>query len=195
MEGWTFRYEDFDPEKEGLREALCTLGNGFFATRGAAPESQADGVHYPGTYLAGGFNRLGTVVSGRVVENEDLVNWPNWLPLTFRIDGGNWLDVRQVELLDYAQELNLKTAELTRTLHFRDPQGRETKVRQQRIVHMLQPHLAAQALEIEPVNWSGTVDVRSALDGLPVGGVSPVVEMGGVCNLFYVAERKEGRIR
>ena len=38
-------------------------------------------------------------------------------------------------------------------------------------------------------------DVRSALDGLPVGGVSPVVEMGGACNLFYVAERKEGRIR
>ncbi|MDF1555987.1 MAG: SurA N-terminal domain-containing protein [Deferrisomatales bacterium] len=38
-------------------------------------------------------------------------------------------------------------------------------------------------------------DVRGALDGLPVGGVSPVVEMGGACNLFYVADRKEGRIR
>ena len=35
-------YEDFNPEQEGLREALCTLGNGYFATRGAAPESSAD---------------------------------------------------------------------------------------------------------------------------------------------------------
>lgn len=40
-----------------------------------------------------------------------------------------------------------------------------------------------------------STDVRSALEGLPVGGVSPVVEMGGSCNLFYVAERKDGRIR
>jgi peptidyl-prolyl cis-trans isomerase SurA len=38
-------------------------------------------------------------------------------------------------------------------------------------------------------------DVRVALEGLPEGGVSPVVEMRGACNLFYVAERKEGRIR
>ena len=46
-------YEGFDPEREGLREALCTLGNGRFATRGAAPEARADDVHYPGTYAAG----------------------------------------------------------------------------------------------------------------------------------------------
>lgn len=40
-----------------------------------------------------------------------------------------------------------------------------------------------------------SADVRAALEGVPVGGVSPVVEMGGACNLFFVAERKEGRIR
>jgi trehalose/maltose hydrolase-like predicted phosphorylase len=45
-------------------------------------------MHYPGTYLAGGYNRLVSEVAGRKVENEDLVNMPNWLPLTFRIDDG-----------------------------------------------------------------------------------------------------------
>ena len=25
---WTFSYEGFDPDEEGLREALCALGNG-----------------------------------------------------------------------------------------------------------------------------------------------------------------------
>ena len=43
-------------------------------------------VHYPGTYLAGGYNRLRTDIAGRSVENEDLVNFPNWLALTFRIE-------------------------------------------------------------------------------------------------------------
>jgi trehalose/maltose hydrolase-like predicted phosphorylase len=49
MTAWTLAYDGFDPASEGLREALCTLGNGYFATRGAAPESSADDVHYPGT--------------------------------------------------------------------------------------------------------------------------------------------------
>ena len=79
-------YEGFDPALEGRREALFTLGNGYFATRGAAAEAVADGVHYPGTYLAGGYNRLTTGIAGRAVENEDLVNWPNWLPLAVRPD-------------------------------------------------------------------------------------------------------------
>ena len=43
---WTLHYENVAPRHEGPREALCALGNGYFATRGAAPESHADGVHY-----------------------------------------------------------------------------------------------------------------------------------------------------
>ena len=34
MNDWTLSYEGYDPSEEGLREALCTLGNGYFATRG-----------------------------------------------------------------------------------------------------------------------------------------------------------------
>src|SRR5690606_2787372 len=69
---WSLVYEGFDPAWEGVRETLCALGNGYFTTRGATPWSSADGVHYPGTYLAGGYNRLRTEVAGRTVENEGL---------------------------------------------------------------------------------------------------------------------------
>ena len=95
---WTLTYDGWDPGQQPLREALCTLGNGFFATRGAAEESEAGGPHYPGTYLAGGYNRLESEVAGRIIENEDLVNWPNWLCLSFRIEGGPWFDLSAVEL-------------------------------------------------------------------------------------------------
>jgi hypothetical protein len=30
---WTLTYDRFDPGHEGLREALCTLGNGYLATQ------------------------------------------------------------------------------------------------------------------------------------------------------------------
>ena len=49
---WSLVYEGFDPAREGIREALCALGNGYFATRGAAAWARADDIHYPGTYLA-----------------------------------------------------------------------------------------------------------------------------------------------
>ena len=65
MSDWELLYEGFDPAQQGLRETLCTLGNGYFATRGAAPDALAGEVHYPGTYLAGGYNRLTTEVAGR----------------------------------------------------------------------------------------------------------------------------------
>ena len=120
---WSLRYDGFDPGREGLREALCTLGNGFFATRGAAPESVADGVHYPGTYVAGLYDRRSTELAGRTVENESLVNVPNWLPLTFSIDGGPWFDLGSVEILEYSQDLDLRRATLTRTVRIRDPEG------------------------------------------------------------------------
>ena len=45
---WTLVYDDFDPGRQGLREALCALGNGYFVTRGALPEAKADEVNYPG---------------------------------------------------------------------------------------------------------------------------------------------------
>ncbi len=164
-DAWSLVYHGFDPKAEGLREALCTLGNGYFATRGAAPEASDDGVHYPGTYVAGCYNRLKTEIAGRDVWNEDLVNVPNWLPLTFRPEGGEWFDLRDVELLDYRQELHLATGELRRALRYRDSGGRETSVASRRFVHMAHPHLAAVETTIEPLNWSGTLDVRSALDG------------------------------
>jgi alpha,alpha-trehalase len=165
MNTWRFVYEGFDPEEEDLREALCTLGNGYFATRGASAEAEADEIHYPGTYLACGYNRLETEIAGRVIENEDLVNLPNWLPLTFRIDQGEWFQLRSTEILSYRQELDIRKGILLRTVRFRDAHGRQTTMRNRRLVHMGNPHLAAQETTLSAENWSGELEILSALDG------------------------------
>ncbi|GAB3017337.1 trehalose-phosphatase [Mycobacterium bourgelatii] len=162
---WEFTYEGYDPEAEKLREALCTLGNGYFATRGAAPESKAGAFHYPGTYAAGIFNRLFDDVDGITIDNESLVNLPNWLALTFRVDGGSWFDIDSVELLSYRQVLDLRGAVLTREVRFRDDAGRTSSLTQQRFVAMHMPHVAALTTTISPEDWSGTIEIRSTLDG------------------------------
>ncbi|MFB9834269.1 glycoside hydrolase family 65 protein, partial [Actinoallomurus acaciae] len=161
---WYVVYQEFEPAGERLREALCTLGNGYFATRGAAPEASAGTVHYPGTYIAGCYDRLSSRVSGHTVVNEDLVNAPNWLPLTFRAQDGHWFAPGRFHLLDYRQELDLRRGLLRRWLRYRDDAGRVTAVDQRRLVSMDDPHLAAMLTTIRAENWSGSLEVRSGLD-------------------------------
>jgi len=169
---WSLCYEDVEPRREGLREALCTLGNGYFATRGAAPESRADGVHYPGTYIAGCFNRLQTVIAGRTTDDESLVNAPNWLCLTFAAGDGPWLGSEDIEVLEDRQELDLRRGVLTRHRRVRDNLGHYARIVHRRFVHMGAAHLAALEMTITP-EWSGQLRVRSELDGMVANGGVP----------------------
>ncbi|WLQ32390.1 glycosyl hydrolase family 65 protein [Streptomyces castrisilvae] len=168
--GWTWGYRRYEPERERLVESLCTLGNGRFATRGSAPECPAGPVHYPGTYLAGCFDRRTSAVAGRSVENEDMVNLPNWTLLRYRClpdDGppGDWLTPDSEDLRHYEAGLDLRAGTLTRQLYFRDARGRGLRVGHTRIVHMGDPHLAAQRSTFRAYGWSGAVEVESVLDG------------------------------
>jgi len=165
MSEWLLVYDGFDPAEEGTREALCTLGNGYFATRGAAPESVADGVHYPGTYIAGVYNRLPTEIANRTVHNESLVNAPNWLALDFRVGGGHWFGAATTEVLEHHLELDLRRGVLTRRSRLRDREGRVLLVTQRRFVSMRDAHLAGLETTLVPEGWSGRLEVRSALDG------------------------------
>jgi beta-phosphoglucomutase family hydrolase len=162
---WSLVYEGFDSGREGIREALCALGNGYFETRGAAAWARADDVHYPGTYLAGGYNRARSNVAGRVVEHEDLVNLPNWLSLGFRIAEGEWFDESTVEILSYRQELDLERGTLERSIGFQDREGRRSRLRERRLVSMADMHLAALDLSLTAENWAGRVSLRFGIDG------------------------------
>ena len=165
MSSWELVYTEYHPDRERLREALCTTGNGYFATRGAAPEARSDDHHYPGTYVAGCFNRLATEIAGRTVVNESMVNLPNWLPLELQLHEEAWLDLSQFEILDYRQALDMHRGVLRREVVLRDPAGRETRIEQWRCVHMRRLHLAMLHTRVVLQNWSGPIRLRSALDG------------------------------
>ena len=138
---WSLVYDGFDAEQEKLRETLCTVGNGYFATRGSAPEAQADDAHYPGTYAAACYNTLTDSVDAQEIANESMVKLPDWLATEMRFDDGPWLDVGGVELTRYRQRLDLRRGVLVRDLTFRDEKGRVTHIVQRRIAHMEYKHV------------------------------------------------------
>ncbi len=158
-------YGRFDPREEGLREALTSTGNGYFCIRGAAEWEDVDEVHYPGTYAHGVYDRETTIMGGRPVPNEDLVNLPNCLVLKFRVEGEEPFGLGNVELLSYRHAYDTRNAVVIRELRFRDRAGRDTSLKSRRFVSMARMHLAALAWELVPENWSGRVEVVTALDG------------------------------
>lgn len=177
---WGLVYDDYRPQQEGLREALTALGNGYFVTRGACFWAADDGTHYPGTYLAGGYNRLETEIKGKILVNEDLVNMPNWLHLSFRRPGGEWFAPKPEDLSGYRLLLDMESGLCVRTFTWTDAEGRRTKVEERRLVHMRHMHVAAQCVTLTPLDWSGELEFRSALDGgVTNNGVERYRELAG----------------
>ena len=132
--------------------------------RGAEWED-ADDVHYPGTYAHGGYNRETTILGGQPGPQRGSRQPPQLAraQAADRGRGGDRLD--DVELLYYRHEFDVRTALVMRELRFRDRAGRETTLRSRRFVSMADMHQAGIEWTLTPENWSGRVEVVSALDG------------------------------
>ncbi|WNM56636.1 glycoside hydrolase family 65 protein [Candidatus Nitrospira allomarina] len=170
MNEWKLIFDNWDIKNQQAREAICTLGNGYWATRGACEEATQDHGHYPGTYIAGVYDRCERIIAGETVSHETIVNWPNWLYLTYAMDNGQWFSMDQVQVHIYRQELDLQRGVLSRYIQFTEPKGRETILQSIRMVHMEHPHIAALQWTIIPLNWAGRLHVRSALDSMISNG-------------------------
>lgn len=178
-ERWSVFYNNYSPKKEPSRETLCTVGNGYFGTRGAVEESRANNINYPGTYIAGVYNKLKTKITGRLIENEDMVNCPNWLPLTFKVGGSDWIDLNEVEIISFKRTLNLKKGVLLRKVIIKDEMDRETLIESMRMASMADPHIGGIKYSITPLNYSGKITVKSELDGSTVNsGVKRYSQLG-----------------
>jgi len=164
-DNWNLIYYGFDPGMEKTRESLLTIGNGYFGTRGAWEEATAGEYHYPASYMAGLYNRLESGVNDRMVENEDFVNGINWLSVTFRIGDGEWFTPENMTIVSVRHRLHMNKGFLCKLMVVRDEQGRETLIHSRRFISMDNPHLAGIRYLVEPLNYSGHIEIKSELSG------------------------------
>jgi beta-phosphoglucomutase family hydrolase len=197
---WSIEYNNYDIKKEKSREALLTVGNGYFGTRGAMEECEANQHHYPGTYMAGLYNRLKTPIGNRMVENEDFVNAPNWLPITFKVGEGEWFDPNTDRILEIERSLNLLNGVLNKRMIVQDSNGNITLIESRRISSMANRHHAAIDYSITPINYSGYIRIKSRISiPLKNEGVERYkqlnqyhlepTEQGGNNNISYLAAK------
>jgi HAD superfamily hydrolase (TIGR01509 family) len=160
---WQLIYEGFDAAHEGHREALTTLGNGYLAVRGAAPEGGGE-FRYPGMYLAGVYNRVRAEIDGEVLVEEHMVNAPDCLPLDLRLPHGQWWSAGGMTVLRERRTLDLHRAVLERRVLLEAGDKRRMEIVQTRFVSMAEPHLLVLEMKITPLGWSGAVEVRSGVN-------------------------------
>ncbi len=164
-DSWQLLYNDYYASKEKSHEALLTVGNGYFGTRGAMEETNASNINYPATYIAGLYNRLTTQVANKDIENEDFVAAPNWLSLNFKIDDEPWFDPNSQKIEQISRKLNFRNGLLTRKMIVADNAGHKTLVESTRIASMARPHQAAIKYSLTPLNYSAQLSISSKLDG------------------------------
>lgn len=164
-DNFSLTYHNYVPVKEKTRESLLTTGNGYMGTRGAFEETDAGEYNYPGTYIAGLYNRRTSKVADREVENEDFVNCPDWTSITFKIDNGEWFDPNRTEILRIERRLDFHRGLLSRKMKVKDEHGRITTIESERLVSMDNVHLAGLSYRIIPQNYSGKITIRSGLNG------------------------------
>jgi len=166
-DSWRLAYHMFDPKNEGLREALTVVGNGYMGVRGSFEGVKIkDDTYYPGTYIAGLFNKIPSDVHGKEIFNNDFVNIPNWQLIQNKLkEDKTYFDPENAEILDYKHELDMRGAIVTRDITYKDDNGKITRIETCKMASMDNPHLAAIKYTITPQNYSGEIELNSAIDG------------------------------
>ena len=97
-----------------------------------------------------------------------------------KIEDEDAIRIGNVELLDYRHAYDIGTAMVIRELRFRDRADRVTALRSRRFASMAHSHQAAIEWTLTAENWSGSVEIVSAIDGrVTNGGVARYRELVG----------------
>ena len=141
MNLWQIEEDAFDADKLRSLETLYTIGNGYFGTRGAFEENYPKAT--PATLLAGVFDKID-------IGKEELANVPDWLPIKLFVNGERfWLSKDKVQ--GYRRVLDMRTAVLTREVHWRSSAGLGLRVMIERFASLADEHVGA-------IRYSVTVD-------------------------------------
>ncbi|HEM61520.1 MAG TPA: glycoside hydrolase family 65 protein, partial [Chloroflexi bacterium] len=153
-EEWTIREEALDPDLIRFQEALFSLGNGYLGTRSILEEGYPQS--YPGTYLAGVYDKSGG-------QSYAIVNAPNPLVTEFSVDGTR-LAADEMEVIEHRRYLDMRKAALYRRTLF-VYEGRRYEYRSMRFFSMHDMHVGVVRVSVCCLDSDASVVLKVGLDG------------------------------
>ncbi len=153
---WIIGEKRFDSRYLGKCESVMCLGNGYMCIRSATEEAYLGEKR--DLFVAGTFNKFDENEVTELPNGADVINLPMEI-------NGEMFTLEKGEIRDYYRQLNLRTGELTRTVHWVSPAGDEIKLEFKRIVSMKDLHTAAQKVTLTPVNNDVELKLVPGIDG------------------------------
>lgn len=152
---WILNEKEFKVENQHNFETIFSLGNGYMGTR-ASLEEKYPGER-PGFYIAGIFDKY----PGEVTE---MPNLPDWIKTDIFIKGEKF-NMYKGKVYQYNRYLNLKEGILVRDFIWENSKGEMVKFKFERIISMTNRHTALLKINIEPINFSGEIEIISGING------------------------------
>jgi kojibiose phosphorylase len=161
---WTLTETRFDPEQLHVRETVFTIGNGYLGTRGCFEEGYPKAM--PATLIHGVYDDVPVVYT-------ELVNCPDWLPITVTVEGdtpdapGDRFRLDQGEILSYERQLDLRRGILSRRVRWRSPAGKTLDLHFERFASLADEHVLGLRCQITAVDFAGCIEVQASINGYP----------------------------
>ncbi|WP_057915759.1 glycoside hydrolase family 65 protein [Peribacillus muralis] len=159
LENWVVSETEFSADKLGKVESIMYLGNGYMGLRSATEEPYLNEVR--NLFVNGTFNKF---------DEKEVTELPNMADVTridIRVDGERF-SLELGETRGYVRQLNLKSAELTRTFEWVSPKGKELHFHIKRFVSLDNLHLIGIQMEVEngqhPVEISFNTGINAQMN-------------------------------
>ncbi|WP_207384181.1 glycoside hydrolase family 65 protein [Legionella nagasakiensis] len=167
IEPWHIKAERFRPEQQLLLETLMAQANGYIGSRGSYEEALHEDIpSCEGVYLNGVYQQepilYGESAYGFATHNQKMIQVPNGKRITLTVDG-ECLRACHRHTYGYRQ-LDLHTGVLTRVQHWTTQSGKQLQLKSRRFVSLADPYLMCIEYEVTAKNFTGSVQLTSALD-------------------------------
>lgn len=152
---WIIADVDFSSDLLGKSEAIMYLGNGYMGLRSATEEPYIKETR--NLFVNGTFNKA---------EKNEVTELPNLADFTridIRIDGERF-SLEFGKTKGYIKQLNLKTAELTRSFNWTSPRGKELRFHFKRFISLDNLHLVGMKMEIESLTHPVEISFDSGIN-------------------------------
>lgn len=172
---WLIQEDRLDRSNLNHKETIFTIGNGYLSTRGVYEEGYPNEAR--ATFVHGVFDDIPILFT-------ELVNMPDWLPLSIYLDGERF-SMDKGEILEYRRSLNLSCGVLNRLVRWRSPGGREAIIEYERFASLARPHLLLIRCKVTP-KFSGKVEIRLSINGN--------VSNEGMTHWLWLEQGRQGEI-
>lgn len=155
FKNWIFEESNFSADALGKCESIMCLGNGYMGIRSATEEKYLNEIR--DTFVSGTFNKF---------DEHEVTELPNVADVTnidIRIDGERF-SLEFGAIKEYSRYLNLKIAELSRSIIWISPKGKEVKFIFKRFVSLENLHLISMKLEVTPINCEIDFEMNSGIN-------------------------------